>query len=194
MKHTMRTTKLMAIALIALATSAGIQTAQAHGKEEKDYVQNLFAITWFKHGIAAQYDSFYLMHWKAEAWVDLNFAQLPIAGQPVKVFNAHGQIIHNALYGRFRLHETGRESQSLNDQFNQKKNKSIVFYLQLTTSQTFQPEKAMKLELFPNRRTARISLHDGFQRTVPVQRYSGGGGTGFVRKELPTAINFGPLK
>lgn len=188
----MRTIKTIAIALIALATSAGTQTAQAHGKEEQDYLENLFAITWYQH---SSKHSLYLMHWQAEAWISTTFAELPIEGKQVKVFNKDGQIIHNALFGYLQLDaDTSEEASLLHNARHEKENYSIVFYLQLAPNQKFDPNKAMKLEVFPNRRIARIALHDGFQRIVPVQRYSIAQPVGQARKNLPTAINFGPIE
>ena len=206
MKHTMRTTKTIAIALVALAASAGTQTAQAHGKEEKEYVENLFAIAWFESkdttfsfvGNTKEEHQLYLMHWKNKAWSDHNFAELPIAGRPVYLFDTNKKYLGSVPYGRFRLGID--DANRLAHAVGQNASTKITFYLQMsiTPGQRFDAERAMKLELFPNRLTAIITIHDGFRRMVPVQRYSvSGQGAPLPRthqKEPPTAINFGPLK
>ena len=74
-----------------------------------------------------------------------------------------------------------------------------MFYLQVNLYRgdiLFRPERALKMEVFPNRRIAIITHEDtGFRRTVPVQRYATKPETSSTyEKEPRTAINFGQLK
>lgn len=63
METPMRAIKTIAIALIALAVSAGIQSTQAQG--ELEYAENLFAIVWYEDRPVGQKpeNSFKLLHW-----------------------------------------------------------------------------------------------------------------------------------
>ena len=79
------------------------------------------------------------------------------------------------------------------------KDDSVVFYIQTNPStRTFFPERALKVEVFHNRRIAIITHEDtGFRRMVPVQRYSKyyeSEHKSYYEKEPRTAINFGPIK
>lgn len=75
------------------------------------------------------------------------------------------------------------------------KDDSVVFYIQTDTrTRTFFPERALKVEVFHNRRIAIITHQDtGFRRMVPVQKYTKIEPL-YYEKEPRTAINFGPIK
>ena len=188
----------MAIALIALAASAGTQTAQAHGQAEKEYIESLFAIAWFEN-LQLPHEGrhkLYLMNWKPTAYANYNFAELPVAGRDVRVFNERKENIGTIAYGKLNLiDEEGRQFQNaLSNAFGDKPNAKRTFYLQLIKAGGFNPAIAMKLEVFPNRKIAKISLHNGFRRLVPIQKYSTTTHSPQHKKQPPTAINFGPLK
>lgn len=194
----MRTTKTIAIALIALASSAGMPTTQAHGQAEKEYVESLFAIAWFEDGQLPHTGrhKLYLMHWKENAYADNNYAELPIAGRFAHVFNASSKNIGRIIYGEFKLtdDEGRRFHDALSNAFDKQLNAKRTFYLQLINLDGFNPATAMKLEVFPNRKIAKISLHDGFRRIVPIQKYTTTTSNKRHTKQPPTAINFGPIK
>lgn len=181
----MRTTKTIAIALIALATSAGTQTAQAQG--ELEYAENLFAIVWYERKPADKTPehAFQLLHWKTEAY---RGALPPINTRSANLFNKDKEHFGTIYNGTLVLakREIGND-----------KDYSVVFYLQMNIFlTTFYPERALKVEVFPNRRTAIITQEGtGFRRMVPVQRYSTKHETNTTfEKEPRTAINFGPIK
>lgn len=198
----MRTIKTIAIALITLAVGAGTQTIQAHGQAEKEYIESLFAIAWFESGQLPRSGKhkLYLLNWKPTAFVDKDnkFAELPITGGYLSVFNDNKKFIGRVLYGAFRLidDEGNRFHQAYDPTFPiiKELNAKRTFYLQLNGESNFTPATAMKLEVFPNRRIAKISIHDGFRRIVPLQQYSAGSGLTQHKKQPPTAINFGPIK
>lgn len=171
---------MTAIALIALAVSAGTQTAQAHGQAEKEYIESLFAIAWFENGQLPRQGrhKLYLMHWKETAYADDNFAELPIAGRYVHVFNESKKSIGRIIYGELKLtdDEGNKFHQAIGDPafdpHNERPNAKRTFYLQLINLDGFNPATAMKLEVFPNRKIAKITLHNGFRRLVPLQKYA----------------------
>ena len=191
MKHTMRTTKLMAIALIALASVATEQT-QAQG--ELEYAENLFAIVWYERKPADQKPQhhFKILHWKRTEWVNSTPSGVsigtPIEARTANGFNKDKEYASTTYNGTITLfpREIGND-----------KNDSVVFYIQTNTrTRTFFPERALKVEVFFNRRTAVITHQDtGFRRMVPVQRYATKSETSSTHEKEPrTAINFGPLK
>lgn len=190
--------KTTAIALIALAVSAGINSTQAHGQAEKEYIESLFAIAWFENTQLPHLGrhKLYLMNWKPTAYANYNFAELPVAGRDVRVFNERKESIGTIAYGKLNLiDEEGRQfHNALSNAFGDKPNAKRTFYLQLIKAGGFNPAIAMKLEVFPNRKIAKISLHNGFRRLVPLQKYSSTTSTIQHNKQPPTAINFGPIK
>ena len=198
----MRTIKTIAIALIALAATAGTPTAQAHGQAEKEYIESLFAIAWFESPQLPHEGrhKLYPLQWKPSAFVDKNnaFAELPITGGYLAVFNDNKTFIGRILYGAFRLidNEGRRFHDVASPTFPNTKELDAkrTFYLQLNGNSRFDPAIAMKLEVFPNRQIAKISIHDGFRRLVPLQKYSSTTSTTQHNKQPPTAINFGPIK
>lgn len=180
----------MAIALIALAVSAGTQTAQAQG--ELEYAENLFAIVWFERKPADQTPEhiFKILHWNRKGSAGTQFgtsALTPIAGRYANGFNSDKRFASMISDGVVLLRrEIGND---LDD--------SVAFYIQTNTdTKTFFPERALKVEVFHNRRIAIITHEDtGFRRLVPVQRYSTKHDTDSTHEKEPrTAINFGPLK
>ena len=187
MKQLMKTVKTMAIALIALAASAGAQNAQAQG--ELEYAENLFAIVWFERKPADKTPehAFQLLHWNTTAYKN-EFGATPIHARTAKGFNRDKEHVGTIYNGTVTLakREIGND-----------KDYSVVFYLQMNIFlTTFYPERALKVEVFPNRRTAIITQEGtGFRRMVPVQRYATKDETSTTfEKEPRTAINFGPLK
>ncbi len=184
----------MAIALIALAASAATQTAQAQG--ELEYAENLFAIVWFERKPADQkpIHRLKILHWTKTASVFVsNFignsptSSNPITGRTANGFNRNKEYVTRITDGTIQL-STREIGNALDD--------SVVFYIQVDTStKTFFPERALKVEVFHNRRIAVITHQDtGFRRLVPVQRYATNAGDWNHEKEPRTAINFGPLK
>ena len=191
MKQLMRTVKTMAIAMIALAASAGAQTAQAQG--ELEYAENLFAIVWFERKPADQKPSQYfkILHWKRTEHV-FTYSGVSI-GTPIEARTANG-FNKDKEYASTIYHGTVALAQR---ELGNGKDDSVVFYIQTNTStRTFFPERALKVEVFYNRRIAIITHQDtGFRRMVPVQRYATKHETNSTfEKEPRTAINFGPLK
>ena len=177
----------MAIALIALASSAGIQTTQAQG--ELEYAENLFAIVWFERKPADKTPehAFQLLHWNTTAYRSEFGATPPINTRNANLFNKDKEHVGSLVSGTAT---TKRE-------IGNGKDDSVVFYLQMNIFlTTFYPERALKVEVFPNRRTAIITQEGtGFRRIVPVQRYATKHETNSTHEKEPrTAINFGPLK
>ena len=172
---------------------------QAHGQAEKEYVESLFAIAWFEDSQLPHTGrhKLYLMHWKENAYADNNYAELPIAGRFAHVFNASRKNIGRIIYGEFKLtDDEGRRFHEAAHPLNQDKQLDAkrTFYLQLINLDGFNPATAMKLEVFPNRLIAKITLHDGFRRIVPIQKYTTTTANKRHKKQPPTAINFGPIK
>ena len=183
----MRTIKTIAIALITLVVSAGTQTIQAQG--ELEYAENLFAIVWFERKPADKTPehAFQLLHWNTTAYRN-GFGATPIHARTAKGFNRDKEHVGTIYNGTVTLAKR---------EIGNGKDDSVVFYLQLNTLlTTFYPERALKVEVFPNRRTAIITQEGtGFRRMVPVQRYSTKHETNTTfEKEPRTAINFGPIK
>ena len=190
MKHTMRTTKTIAIALIALAASAEAQNAQAQG--ELEYAENLFAIVWFERKPAEEtpQHTFQILHWRRtnEVFGAGTSIGMPIETRIFNGFNSEKRFASTFYGGTIRI--TPRE-------IGNDKDDSVVFYIQTNTNtRTFFPERALKVEIFHNRRIAIITHKDtGFRRIVPVQRYATKHETDSTHEKEPrTAINFGPLK
>ena len=177
----------MAIALIALASSAGMQTIQAQG--ELEYAENLFAIVWFERKPADKTPehAFQLLHWNTTAYRN-GFGATPIHARTAKVFNTDKEHFGTIYNGTLALAKR---------EIGNSKDYSIVFYLQMNLlTTTFYPERALKVEVFLNRRTAIITHEEtGFRRMVPVQRYATKHETDSTHEKEPrTAINFGPIK
>ena len=190
MKQLMRTVKTMAITLIALAASAGAQNAQAQG--ELEYAENLFAIVWLERKPAEEtpQHTFQILHWRRtnEVFGAGTSIGMPIETRIFNGFNSEKRFASTVYGGTIRI--TPRE-------LGNGKNDSVVFYIQTNTStKTFFPERALKVEVFHNRRIAIITHEDtGFRRMVPVQRYATKHETSSTyEKEPRTAINFGPLE
>ena len=184
---------MMAIALIALAANAGTQTAQAQ-TGELEYAENLFAIVWFERKPADETPEhvFKILHWKrTETVIPSHGGRIvgtPISTRTINVFHGNKKFALTTYDGTVPL--TPRELGSDKDD-------SAVFYIQTNTStKTFFPERALKVEVFHNRRIAIITHEDtGFRRIVPVQRYSTKHETNQTHEKEPrTAINFGPIK
>ena len=179
----------MAIALIALA-SAAIEQTQAQG--ELEYAENLFAIAWYERKPAEEtpQHTFQILHWRRTNAVFGAGTSIGILieTRTFNGFNSEKRFVSTSYGGTIRL--TPRE-------IGNDKNDSVVFYIQTNTStRTFFPERALKVEVFFNRRIAIITHQDtGFRRMVPVQRYATKHEThSTYEKEPRTAINFGPLK
>lgn len=176
----------MAIALIALAFSAGIQTTQAQG--ELEYAENLFAIVWFEDRPVGQKpeNSFKLLHWdKGIAYTGND----PIETRSAQWFDKDKEYVSYISSGIVPLAK---------GEIGNGKDDSVVFYIQVADHRTFFPERALKVEVFHNRRIAIITHEDtGFRRMVPVQRYTKyyeNEAISYWQKEPRTAINFGPIK
>ena len=170
----------MAIALIALAATAATQTAQAQG--ELEYADNLFAIVWFESNPADKKPEheFQILHWKKRVYKS-NYRQI--------------ETRHAHWFDKDKEHVTTLALAK--GELGKDKDDSIVFYIQTdTNTTTFFPERALKVEVFYNRRIAIITHEDtGFRRMVPVQRYQNKTSTSSIyEKEPRTAINFGPIK
>lgn len=182
----MRIAKITAIALIALATSAGTQTAQAQG--ELEYAENLFAIVWFENRPVGKKpeNSFKLLHWQKSASAPGNSGLISTRG--ANLFDKDKEHVEEIHYhsGLVTL-DKGEIGNGKDD--------SVVFYLQMNArTRTFFPERALKVEVFHNRRIAIITHQDtGFRRMVPVQKYTKIEPL-YYEKEPRTAINFGPIK
>ena len=198
----------MAIALIALASSAGIQTTQAQvldkefiEEENKKYIENMFAIAWFEDD---EFDprlgkhKLYLMSWKESPYADENYVEFPMTARPVHVFNEKKKSIDSPIFGVLKLNN--QEGTAFHNvaypTFPKTKelDAKITFYLQTIKEGGFNPAIAMKLEVFPNRKIAKISLDNGFRRIVPIQKYKTTISLLWHTKQPPTAINFGPIK
>ena len=184
----MRTIKTIAIALIALAVSAGTQTAQAQG--ELEYAENLFAIVWYERKPADKMPehAFQLLHWNTRAYRSEFGATPPINTRNANGFNKDKEHVGSLVSGTVVLAK---------GELGNGKDDSVVFYLQMNIFlTTFYPERALKVEVFPNRRTAIITQEGtGFRRMVPVQRYATKHETSSTHEKEPrTAINFGPIK
>ena len=191
MKQLMRTAKTMAIALIALAASAATQTTQAQ-TGELEYAENMFAIAWYERKPAEEtpQHTFQILHWRRTNAVfgAGTSIGIPIETRTFNGFNSEKRFALTSYGGTIRL--TPRE-------IGNDKDESIVFYIQTDTStRTFFPERALKVEVFYNRRIVIITHQDtGFRRMVPVQRYATKHETDSTHEKEPrTAINFGPLK
>ena len=182
----MRTTKLMAIALIALATSAATEQTQAQG--ELEYAENLFAIVWYEDRPVGKKseNSFKLLHWPKSVGAPGNSQ---IETRSANWFDKDKEHVEG-------IHYSSGLVTLAKGEIGNGKDDSVVFYIQVADHRTFFPERALKVELFHNRRIAIITHEDtGFRRMVPVQRYQNKTSTSSIyEKEPRTAINFGPIK
>ena len=175
----------MAIALIALASSAGTQNTQAQG--ELEYAENLFAIVWFENRPVGKKpeNSFKLLHWQKSTGSPANDT---IETRSANWFDKDKEHVGG-------IHYSGGLVTLDKGEIGNNKDDSVVFYIQTSTrTSTFFPERALKVEMFHNRRIAIITHQDtGFRRMVPVQKYTKIEPL-YYEKEPRTAINFGPIK
>ena len=192
----MRTlTKMIVIAAIAAATA--MERAQAQG--ELEYAETCFAIAWFENKTGKHPNSdppytappphtFKILHWNPS--VSGTLLRLPLDNaKNTNLFDKDKKFVGTVHYGKVTVEK---------EEIGTEKEDSVVFYLQANTRlKTFYPERALKVEIFHNRRIAVITHEDtSFRRMVPVQRYElvDDRNLNTYEKEPRTAINFGPLK